>query len=91
MAGAQIRYDGHNRKKRRQTEEKKTANKGVLSYQRFENISDEYFSESQDKMDNAAEADKVGVKVALYGWVDDRESTPRHPHHRRHYRHSYSD
>jgi hypothetical protein len=40
---------------------KRTANKGVLCYQRFENISDGYFSESQDKMNNAAEAGKVGV------------------------------
>jgi hypothetical protein len=92
MAGAQIRYDGHNRKKKTQTEEKRTANKGVLCYQRFENISDGYFNESQDKMDNAAEAGKVGLKVALDGRFDDRGSTRRHPHHRRHYRHySYSD
>jgi hypothetical protein len=72
MAGAQIRYDGHNRKKKTQTEEKRTANKGVLCYQRFENISDGYFNESQDKMDNAGEAGKVGLKVALDGRFDDR-------------------
>jgi hypothetical protein len=89
MAEAQIRYDGQQKKKTNRR--KKTANKGVLCYQRFENISDGNFNESQDKMDNAAEAGKVGVKVALDGRIDDRESTHRHPHHRRHYRHSYSD
>jgi hypothetical protein len=41
-------------------------------------------------MNNAAEASKVGVQIALDGRFD-RGSTPRHPHHRRHYRHSYSD
>ena len=66
MAGAQIRYDGQ-QKKEETNRRKKTANKGVLCYQTFENISDGNFSGSQDKMDNAAEADKVGVKVALDG------------------------
>jgi len=61
IAGAQIRYDGHNRKKKRQTEEKKQLTRVFYLIKRFENISDEYFSESQDKMDNAAEAGKVGV------------------------------
>ncbi len=45
----------------------------------------------RDKMNDTAEAGKVGVKVALDGRFDDRGSTPRHRHHRHHYRHSYSD
>lgn len=40
-------------------------------------------------MNNAVEAGMVGVQLALEGRFD-RGSTPRHPHHRHHCRHSYS-
>jgi hypothetical protein len=53
-------------------EENGTANTGVLSHQRFENIRWINFSGSQDERNNPVE---VGVKVALHGQFDNKGYT----------------